>query len=145
MNNVKQMLSVMAKSKVPGGGGTNHELASLKIDTTDPPGLAFRTRLTVLFTTEFRGPAGVHLLRLTIDGVDLTPVFQLGTESTTTESRTFVAFRDGFRTGTHEVRAVLRRGRPPDGIVGVRTLTVWETVVPRKQSAPRGRVLGPVA
>ena len=143
MDNVKQMLSVVETAKV--SASLNRvDLASITIKTTAPTSQLLRTRLTALFIGEFVGPAGVSELVFFLDEQLIGEPFQMNTKSAAITSRSFLVFQDGVPTGEHRLVAHLRRARPPAARVGLRSLTVWETVVPRKQPGPQPGPIGRV-
>jgi hypothetical protein len=144
MDNVKQMLSVVETAKVSDSlSDSRVDLASLTIETTQPTGQLLRTRLTALFIGEFVGPAGVSELVFFLDDDEIGLPFQMATKSSEIASRTFLVFQDGVATGSHRLLVKLRRARDPVARVGPRSLTVWETVVPRIQPGPGGEVVAP--
>jgi hypothetical protein len=142
MDNVKQMLSVVETAKVSNSlNDSRVDLVSMTIETTDPTTQLLRTRLTVLFIGEFVGPAGVSDLVFRLDEQLIGQPFLMNTESAEITNRSFLVFHDGVPTGEHRLVVQLRRQRDPLAGVGLRSLTVWETVVPRTQPGPGGEVV----
>lgn len=150
MTNVKQMLSALAEEQVisPLDGSRMEVGPALSIETTDaggppsPHANRRSTRLTALFVAEFSGEipdigvAGLVQIFMTIDGVKFGPIFPVRVgDGAPRANFSFLAFKDDIEPGPHIVSVKLHTLRPPPVFVGIRTLTVWETVVDPASSA----------
>jgi hypothetical protein len=141
MENVKQMLSAIETNPPD----TDDILASVTFETVAPDTQAFRTRVTAMFVGEFSGAGGVSRIVFILDDQFLAPAFNMNAPNANPDprSRTFLVFSDGVPSGQHRLSVKLQEARPPAVTVGIRTLTVWETVMPRDQPGPdlRGAVI----
>ena len=132
MGNVKQMLTVLEQGS-PDVSSSVRTLARMTFQTGSA-GVGFTTRITAMFVGDFSGPSGISRLEFILDDELIEPTLDTTTtlDSETTldpqnparRSVTYVAFRTGVPSGTHELTVRHRRARPPEAMIGPRTLTI---------------------
>ena len=142
MTNVKQMLTALAENQVISPIVSEDEVGpALTIETTaadsgPAPTLKRKaTRLTSLLVAEFSGDVpeeinGLVTVYMTIDDARFGPIFPVRIGAGAPRAHfSFLAFKDHIQPGEHVVTVKWRTIRTPAVFIGVRTLTVWETLV----------------